>query len=280
MDRRTFLKTLGAGIVGLSLTPSGVMAKMADGRVEFMGVLVDTTRCIGCRSCELACAEANGLPLPDIEDDSVFEHERRTTVTQWTVVNRYETEKGEVFVKKQCMHCCQPACVAACPVKAMQKRPYGPVTWDLNCIGCKTCIFSCVYDIPHLEIEKPAPKIQKCIFCWERLKEGKLPACVEACPQEALIFGTRRELLEEARTRIYEHPDRYVHHIYGEREIGGTCWLYLSSVPFDQIGFRTDLESTALPEHTTGFLYAVPFILVLWPAILLGMYNTTKREEE
>ena len=194
-------------------------------------------------------------------------------------VNRFETEKGEVFVKRQCMHCCQPACVAGCPVKAMQKMPEGPVIWEENCIGCKTCIFSCPFGIPTLE-NKAFPKIQKCILCWPRLKEGKIPACVEACPQEALIFGTRRELLEEARARIYQHPDRYVHYIYGEHEIGGTCWLYLSSVPFEQIGLRTDLDNVALPRHTTGFLYAVPLVLVLWPTFLLGAWRTTERTEE
>ena len=283
MDRRDFLKALGVGMAGAALegllSPADLLAKGSGGGKEFFGVLVDTTRCIGCRSCELACAEANGLPLPDIEDTSVFEHERHPTPTQWTVVNRFETEKGEVFVKRQCMHCCQPACVAGCPVKAMQKMPEGPVIWEENCIGCKTCIFSCPFGIPTLE-NKAFPKIQKCILCWPRLKEGKIPACVEACPQEALIFGTRRELLEEARARIYQHPDRYVHYIYGEHEIGGTCWLYLSSVPFDQIGLRTDLDNVALPRHTTGFLYAVPLVLVLWPTFLLGVWRTTERTEE
>ncbi len=283
MDRRTFLRSLGAGMAAVAsgslLAPGRLNAKEIAGEKEFLGVLVDTTRCIGCRSCELACAEVNNLLIPDIEDKSVFEKERLTSETQWTVVNRYETEKGEVFVKKQCMHCCQPACVAACLVKAMKKREEGPVTWDLNCMGCRLCIFSCPFDIPRLEYHSAAPKIQKCIFCWDRVKKGGVPACVEACPQEALLFGTRRELLEEARARIYEHPDRYIHYIYGEHEVGGTCWLYLSAVPFEQIGFRTDLGTTPLPEYTTGFLYAVPVILVLWPAFLLGVNRATKKEE-
>ncbi len=280
MDRRTFLKVMGASVAeatfGGIFAPGKLSAKEDK---EFFGVLVDTTRCIGCRSCELACAEAHNLPLPDIEDKSVFEKERDTSETQWTVVNRYKTEKGEIFVKRQCMHCCQPACVAGCPVKAMKKREIGPVTWDPNCIGCKTCIYSCPFGIPKLEMEKRFPKIQKCIMCWERVKEGKIPACVEACPQEALTFGTRRELLEEARARIYQYPDRYVHYIYGEHEVGGTCWLYLSSVPFEKIGFRTDLGTVALPEYTTGFLYSVPMVLVLWPAFLLGVSRATKKEE-
>jgi len=147
-------------------------------------------------------------------------------------------------------------------------------------MGCRLCMFSCPFDIPKFEYDSPTPTIQKCNLCWDRYKKGEIPACVEACPQEALLFGPRRDLLEEARARIYQHPDRYYHHIYGEHEVGGTSYLYLSPVPFEQIGFRTDLGTKPYPEYTTGFLYAVPFVFVLWPSILLGMGMATKREEE
>jgi len=283
MDRRKFLKSLGAGIVGVagtSLTAAGLNAQETISGKGFMGVLVDTTRCIGCRSCEEACAEAHDLPVPDIGDESVFEKKRDTSVTQWTVVNRYETEKREIFVKKQCMHCGQPGCVAACLVKAMKKREEGPVTWDTNCMGCRYCMISCPFDIPKFEYNSWNPRIQKCSLCWEQVKDGERPACVEACPTEALLFGTRRELVEEARKRIYREPEEYVNHIYGENEVGGTSYIYLSAVPFEQIGFKTDLGTVAYPEYSTGFLYAVPIVLILWPAFLMGMSYLTRREEE
>ncbi|RLA86371.1 MAG: 4Fe-4S dicluster domain-containing protein [Deltaproteobacteria bacterium] len=279
MDRRSFLKALGAGVLGMGLGPLGVRAEERPG-VEFMGILVDTTRCIGCRSCEVACAESHGLPVPEVGDERVFERKRRPSTTQLTVVNRFETEKGEVFVKIQCMHCNQPACVAACLVKAMVKRPTGQVTWAKNCMGCRLCMVSCPFDIPKFEYEKAIPEIKKCDMCWERFKEGKIPACVEACPQEALIFGPRRDLIHEARTRIYTHPDRYYPHIYGEHEVGGTGFLYLSAVPFEQLGFQTNLGMKPYPEYTTGFLYAVPFIFVLWPSMMLALSQLTKKEEE
>jgi ferredoxin len=117
-------------------------------------------------------------------------------------------------------------------------------------------------------------------MCWERIDKGEIPACVEACPAEALLFGKRRELLEEAKRRIYNEPEKYYHQIYGELDVGGTGWLYLSAVPFEQIGFRTDLGITPYPEFTKGFLYAVPVIFILWPSILLGLNHLTKREEE
>jgi formate dehydrogenase iron-sulfur subunit len=284
IDRRSFLKVLGGGIAGAAsgsiLAPRTLRANGTENPTEFVGVLVDTTRCVGCRTCEAACAEANHLPAPDISDESVFEKERQTTVTQWTVVNRYKTEKGEVFVKRQCMHCNQPGCVAACLVKAMKKRKEGPVTWDTNCMGCRYCMPSCPFEIPKFEFQSSNPKIQKCNLCWGRLKEGEKPACVENCPEEALLFGSRRKLIEEANRRIYQKPGEYLTHIYGEHEVGGTGYLYLSKVPFEQIGFRTDLGTTPYPEFTKGFLYAVPLVLLLWPAFLIGVNTLTKREDE
>ena len=274
MDRRDFLKVgLGSSLL---LMADGLDAFAGEfGGDEFYGVLVDTTRCIGCRRCELACAKAHNLPIPDVSDKSVFDHYRDTSPTQWTVVNKFKTEKGYVFAKRQCMHCVQPACVAACLVKALVKHDTGQVTWHPRCMGCRTCMYSCPFDIPKFEFNSPTPTIEKCNLCYERFKEGKIPACVEACPQEALIFGTRRELLQEAHYRIHEYPDRYYPYIYGEREVGGTCYMYLSPVPFDQIGFRIDLGTKAFPEYTTGFLYAVCQVLVLWPAAMLGFYTAT-----
>jgi Fe-S-cluster-containing dehydrogenase component len=181
-------------------------------------------------------------------------------------------EKGEVFVKKQCMHCYQAACASACPTEAMEKTKKGPVTWDGDkCIGCRYCMTSCPFDMPKFEYGEWNPKIQKCTMCFERLAEGKKPACVAACPTDALMFGTRVKNLEIARHRIYSHPDKYVHQIYGEHEVGGTGYIYLSAVPFDQIGFRTDLGTTPYPEYTKEFLYAVPMVLFGVPAFLLGL---------
>ena len=286
MDRRKFLKSLGTGMLGVAGTALNTGRPRAaemigDSGKEFKGVLVDTTRCIGCRSCEEACAVAHDLPVPDdIGDEAVFEQQRDTSTTQLTVVNRYETEKEEIFVKKQCMHCAQPGCVAACLVKAMKKRVDGPVTWDTNCMGCRYCMVSCPFDIPKFEYNSWNPRIAKCDLCWERLQEGEIPACVEACPTETLLFGKRRDLVEEARKRIYREPEKYVNHIYGEHDVGGTSWIYLSAVPFEQIGFKTDLGTVAYPEYSTGFLYSVPIVLILWPAFLMGLSYLTRREEE
>ena len=272
MDRRCFLKTSGA--IGATLACGSAAAATAEAKAvqEFVGVLVDTTRCIGCRACEVACGQANGMLVPDVEKDGALEKERTTTEKQWTVVNRYKTEKGDVFVKKQCMHCWQPACTAACLTNAMFKTREGPVIWNADkCMGCRYCMVSCPYNIPKFEYNEWNPDIQKCTMCYGRLQEGKRPACVDACPADALMFGQKRDLMEIARVRIYNHPRQYVRHIYGEQEVGGTGWLYLASVPFEQLGFPMHLGTTPYPEYTTEFLYSVPILDFGLPTLLIGL---------
>lgn len=275
MDRRNFIKT--AALVVTTVAASDSHAQELEPKKEFVGMLVDTTRCIGCRSCEVACAKAHDLYVPDVENDNALEAPRETSERQWSIVNRYESEKGPVYVKKQCMHCWQPACAAACLTTAMFKTKEGPVIWRADkCMGCRYCMVSCPFDIPKFEYHDWNPKIQKCNMCWERLETGKKPACSEACPTDALMFGKKRELTEIARVRIYNHPDKYTHEIYGEHEVGGAGWLYLASAPFGQLGFRDDLGETPYPEYTKEFLYAVPGVFVLWPPLLLGLHYLSK----
>lgn len=237
-----------------------------------LGVLIDETRCVGCRRCEGACAEAHGLPKPVMGSESVFEKVRTPTESQLTVVNRYKTATDELFAKKQCMHCNQPACVAACLTKAMHKTKEGPVIWDESkCMGCRYCMLACPFDIPKFEYHQAVPKIQKCNLCWDRIQVGKRPACAEICPSKAILFGKRSDLIEVARKRIYEQPDEYSHSLYGEHEVGGTGCLYLSPVPIENLGFKTNLGNTPYPEYTKEFLYSVPVILILVPAMLLAL---------
>ncbi|HEY5898174.1 MAG TPA: 4Fe-4S dicluster domain-containing protein [Burkholderiales bacterium] len=281
MQRRDFLRSSLAAVIPVQ----NARAEAPKENKEFVGVLVDTTRCIGCRSCEVACAEANGkangLVVPDVKADNALERRRDTTDKQWTIVNRFKTEKGDVFVKRQCMHCWQPACVSACLVNAMYKTREGPVTWNGDkCLGCRFCMVGCPFDIPKAEYLEWNPRIQKCNMCYARLQQGGKPACVEACPTDTLMFGPKRQLMEIARHRVYSHPDKYVHQIYGENEVGGTGWLYLSAVPFDQIGFRTDLGTTPYPEYTKQFLVSVPMILFGVPAFLLGLNQLADRKNE
>lgn len=274
MDRRGFLKTLGfAGAT--ALCPGTSRAAEPSGGGDPIGVLVDTTRCVGCNACTLACAEANGLPEPD-DPEAVT----KPTVTQWTAVGRFNTSKGEVFAKRQCMHCVTPACDAACLTAALDKTAKGPVVWrEDKCMGCRFCMVSCPFDGPKFEYSSTNPRIRKCVLCASRLEKRQQPACVDACPEGALAFGTRRDLLREAHKRIGNAPDQYVDHVYGEREAGGTSWLYLAGVPFDELGFpRVGEES--YPKLTAPFLYSVPMVLTLAPTLLVGVAKAMHSNDE
>lgn len=202
---------------------------------------------------------------------------RKTSDTANSVINTYETDKGKVFIKRQCMHCNDPACTAACLTKAMHKNLTGPVTWDGDkCMGCRYCMISCPFDMPKFEYHSSNPKIQKCDMCFERLKTEGSPACVYNCPNEAMMYGKRRDLIKEARRRINERPKLYFDHIYGEHEAGGTGWLYLSPVPFDQLGLNMSLQQSSYPALTKGFLYSVPTVFVLAPTLLIGLHNASR----
>ncbi len=246
-NRRSFLKTSTAiTVAATGLTPSTAHAGPTNIlSPDRMGVLVDTTVCIGCRNCEWACKTAHGLetpPLDAYEDRTPLAKMRRPDETALTVVNQYENPKEPdlpITVKVQCMHCDHPACVSACIVGAIAKHANGEVVWDTDkCIGCRYCMVACPFQVPAFEYHKAlGPRIMKCDFCSERRADGKLPACVESCPVEALTYGRREDLVRIAKERIKRSPDRYVEHIYGEAEVGGTSWCYLAGTDFDSLQF-------------------------------------------
>jgi Fe-S-cluster-containing dehydrogenase component len=238
-------------------------------------MLYDATRCVGCQDCEKACAKANNLPEPT--DELQLDVLRKTSEKQRCAINYHTTSKGEVLVRNQCMHCNEPACAAACLTQAMYKTKEGPVIWRGDkCMGCRYCMVSCPFDVPKFEYFSANPKIEKCDMCYNRIMQGQIPACAEACPAEAITFGTRRELLAEARKRISENPEGYVDQVFGETVAGGTGFLYLSPAPFNEIGFNTKLQNSSYPALTKGFLYSVPSVFVLLPTLLLGIHKATK----
>ena len=276
LDRRDFMKSLG--LTGATLALGNRLAANPAGKdnPEFYGILYDSTRCVGCQTCENSCAEAHGLPAPtDAPEAGVV---RNMTESRRTVVNAFKTSKGEVFSKKQCMHCNEPACAAACLTQAMYKTKEGPVLWrGSKCMGCRYCMVSCPFDVPKFEFNSPNPKITKCDMCYDRIVKGEKPACATNCPAEAIVFGTRRELLHEARKRISDQPEVYADFIYGEREAGGTGEMYIAQVPPVELGFNINLQNSSYPALSKGFLYSVPSVFVLLPVLLLGIHESAKK---
>jgi Fe-S-cluster-containing dehydrogenase component len=250
------------------------------------------TLCVGCRSCEEACNEVNSLPQPDepFDDLTVLERKRRTDAASYTVVNKYEPTNypvSPVFRKAQCNHCLEPACASACFVGAFTLTPEWAVIYDPSvCVGCRYCMIACPFDVPTYEFDRVLePRVMKCTMCHPRLLEGQLPGCVEACPMEALTYGKRNDLISIARERIRKYPERYINHVYGEHEMGGTSWLYITGAPFEEVDMRTDLGDLPAPELTSGALGMVPMVIGVWPvllggAFLMNHYNDRTAEKE
>ncbi|MBU0618346.1 MAG: 4Fe-4S dicluster domain-containing protein, partial [Planctomycetes bacterium] len=234
-DRRSFLKLAGlAGVAAATGARSADAAPVRRISEDWMGMLTDLTLCIGCRKCEWACKAANDLPgreesMEDIKDVSFFKERRRTDAANFTVVNRFppaDPAGAPVDVKKQCMHCNEPACASACLVAAFRKTAQGPVLYNEDvCIGCRYCMIACPFRIPAYEYDDPfAPAVRKCTMCFDKFtKEGDMPACAKICPEEAITFGKRSDLIRLARLKVTHSPSKYVDHIYGEYEAGGTC---------------------------------------------------------
>ena len=296
ISRRRFLAASVAGCAATTLAgpKKALAAGSFTGYSDSMGVLVDLTRCIGCRSCEAACNKEQNLPAPDrpFDDQSVFDEtfhggtqQRRPDENAYTVVNRYNPEKSEspVYRKVQCNHCNEPSCLSSCFVNAYTKTKEGAVVYNSNvCVGCRTCMVACPFSIPAYSYSSAFdPVIKKCIFCHDtRLKNGLPPACVDICPQEALTFGKRKALLKIDHQRIQTHPGRYVDHLYGEKEFGGTSWMYLSSVAFDEVGFDVNVSNEPIINNVKDFLGTVPMVLAIWPAMFTGFHLLAKKKDE
>jgi Fe-S-cluster-containing dehydrogenase component len=281
-DRRQILKLAAAAGAAAALPGPDAEAALARPSKDARAVLVDTTNCIGCRTCEMACAEAN--KLPDIASDVAFESLRTTGPDQFTVVNKGTTKSpggDDRFAKTQCMHCVEPACASGCVVRALEKKHEGPVIYHADrCLGCRYCMVVCPFGVPKYEYTKAAPIVRKCTFCAERQAAGKPPACAEACPAGALTFGSRAELIEEAKRRIYGKPGTYVPYVYGEEEAGGTSWLYISDVPLETLRLPRYVEKSSYPEMADRALSGVPFVITLWPPLLMGLWAASRRQRK
>jgi formate dehydrogenase iron-sulfur subunit len=233
-----------------------------------VGLLFDSTRCVGCGACSAACKEANDLP-PAIEE--------RTTAYTWTVVE----QAGAAHVRRLCFHCLDPTCVSVCPVAALRKTREGPVVYDESrCIGCRYCIMACPFGVPKYQWDRPVPVVGKCILCAGRIARGLPTACAAVCPTGATLFGEREALVREARSRIAGAPGAYVDHVYGLTEAGGTSVLMLSGVPFASLGMKTDVPKQALPLLTWHVLSKIPSFVSVWGVLLFGIHWITKRRDE
>ena len=236
-------------------------------------LLFDSTKCTGCGACYSACKEKNKLP----QTATNFLRDNLSAET-YTVVNR----RNNRYVRRMCMHCEEPTCVSVCPVGALVKSPEGPVSYEASkCMGCRYCMQACPFNVPQYEWDNSiTPRVRKCDLCRDRVTAGLPTACASVCPTGATKFGDRAELAAEAQKRIRDNPGRYVDHIYGLTEVGGTTVLMLSDVAFDTLGYRTDLLLEPLPNLTWDVLHKLPKVVAVGGVLMSGIWWITKRREE
>ncbi len=240
LHRRRLLKLVAAAglatvlkqLVSLGRSAAETVSKVFK-RTSYRGpgkyaMLVDITKCDGCMRCVVACKKWNSLPWGNYPEGYPTELDYNT----WTVVKKVVYGGRTYYIKVQCMHCNDPICVAVCPVGARWKTPEGNVLVDtMTCVGCKYCVEVCPFNIPRYDEVEGV--VRNCWLCYNRVLAGMRPACVDACPRDALDFGPREKIVEKALRRAKEIGGR----VYGLSEAGGTTVLYVSDVPLEKLGF-------------------------------------------
>ena len=222
------------------------------------GMLIDVTKCMGCRGCQVACKEWNDLPAETTACLGCYDNPENLSPITWNRVEFYEYEQnGQVnwfFRPVRCMHCIDAPCVKACPTGALYKHELGFTAYDESlCNGCGYCTQFCPFDVPRLKETTflGKGKSSKCTFCQDRVPAGQVPACAKTCPPGAIQFGEREELLEKAESRL-----AYLHNgaprpfpeavLYNPSGVGGTAMMYI--LP------ENDPGRFNLPEDPSGAL--------------------------
>ena len=239
------------------------------GNAPRYGFLIDVSLCIDCRSCMVSCSVENNVPM-----DSTRIWIKETGITgTFPNLQRFTAPY-------HCMHCIDPSCVSACTVAALTRNEDGIVTYDKDaCIGCRYCMYACPFEVPNYEWDRQLPLVIKCDMCFARLGEGQQPACAATCPTGAIHFGKYDDMLAEAHRRINAQPNKYVQHVYGEEENGGTATLYISPVPFEELGFP--MAGTTSPAYSNRLVTeGTPLVAGAMLVGLTGAYLTIKHQKE
>ena len=297
-SRRDFLKIMGASGAALLAGRHGAEASETHAvNNDTLGMLYDATKCVGCKACMSACKRVNSdygslaFEQAKFDSDGLWDAPQDLSGSTRTLIKLFkESDKQWSYVKYSCMHCQKPSCVSVCPVSAMTRdKITGTVDYNKDaCIGCRYCQIACAFNIPKFQWDKAIPQIVKCDLCKNTnlVKKG-ITACAEVCPVGAIMFGKRKDLLEEAGKRLKDNPGKYINHIYGEKEVGGTNHLYLSAMQFNKLGLpvlanEAPAEFSEKIQHTIykGFIAPVALYGTLCFVALKNMKGHGKHEEK
>jgi Fe-S-cluster-containing dehydrogenase component len=294
------------------MAPPAIAASSEKNRLpDALGILYDATLCVGCQACMVSCKKANNMPMEFSGSQRQWDNPVDLSSKTLNIIKEYENGTAKVkdreidgyaFIKRQCMHCVDPACVSACPATAMTKDPKtGIVSYNKDaCIGCRYCAVACPFDIPKFEWDNPFPKIVKCQLCNHLVAKGQIAACASGCPTGASIFGPVKDLLIEAERRqtmipgkYYEFPvaevsstkkevhkvKQYIPYIYGKNDGGGTQTFMMAAVPFNKLGLPTlpDRSYAAMAENIQHTLYKG---MILPIVVFGGLIFLVKRSEK
>ena len=292
-DRRSLLTGAAAtAAAAVAVTAGGAEGAVKTAPPDAVGLLYDTTLCIGCKTCVVACREANGKKPDTSNSNGLWDEPLDLNGQTKNIIKLYKDPDSPMrsYFKAQCMHCVDPACVGACMIGALQKREMGIVTYKQEyCSGCRYCQVACPFEIPKFEWSSKAPLMVKCELCNHRLAEGKLPGCVEVCPRKAVIYGKREALLADAKKRISDHPDRYrgykdgdAPRVFGETDGGGTQCLVLSHVPYEKLGLPAleDTSHAVLPRSIQHGVYQGMIAPLALYAVLGAVVFRNKRGQD
>ncbi len=312
MNRRDFLKA-AAGGAAVACTGGAQARGNLEPAPQAVGMLFDSTLCVGCKACVSKCKEVNGMPPVTLEGKEAWDWASDLSPKTLNVIKLYQhgegnlkdqVENGFAFEKRSCMHCVDPGCVSVCPVTALRRHPVtGIVTFHVDaCIGCRTCTTGCPYNVPHFDYDDPFGEIYKCQMCNQdgvrRIDNGQITGCAEACPTGATLFGSREALMKEAKRRMalkpgetYNYPmgdvskpgsyhekatPAYQDHIWGEKEAGGTNVLHISAVPFDKLGMPP-LPERSYASISEGVQHTLYSFMALPAVALAGLTYVVRK---
>jgi len=308
ISRRSLLKGAVAASAATALVGKAEAREPHPPLPDAVGMLYDSTRCVGCRACVTKCKEANKLPYDtgaaQGTDKAVYDVPTDLNGTTKNVIKVFKEGDKFAFMKQQCMHCVDPSCVSVCMMGALHKEGAGKfnyanenkgtgiVLYDKDtCVGCRYCQIACSFNVPKFEWFTPLPQIVKCELCKHRGDKNKggvyalaNPACCEVCPREAVVYGKREELLKEAKRRVAAEPKKYNGKVFGETEGGGTQVLYLAGagVTFQDLGLPElpEESSAAFSEHVSHTPYLAGLTPIALYAVSAFVISRNKKKEE